>query len=90
MTGTFPEKNDSYKRDSLFFFLVNYRPIITASVLEDIRTIFHDKLDIFIEKYNVLSESRYGFRTNKSTLKRNNCYGVFIDLKKITSYYSKS
>ena len=60
--------------------------------------VFNDRLDKFIEKYCLLNESQYGFRSNRSTSlallelieeittsldNKKATVGVFIDLKKV-------
>lgn len=72
-TGRFPNKMKVAKvipvyksRDKHQF--TNYRPV---SLLPQFSKIlergFNNRLDKFIDKYKLLSDSQYGFRTNRST-----------------------
>ena len=73
----------------------NYRPVSLLPQFSKI--LFYSRLDKFISKHDILSNSQYGFRQNMSTNlallelveeltslidKKNKTIGVFIDLKK--------
>ena len=76
----------------------NYRPVsLLPQFSKILEKIFNNKLDSFIEKYNILSGNQYGFRAKHSTSlaliellenlstsidSKNITVGVFIDLKK--------
>ena len=76
----------------------NYRPVSLLSQFSKVlEKLYVQRLDVFIEKNNLLSESQYGFRTNRSTAlalmkiteeittaidNYEHTIGVFIDLKK--------
>lgn len=76
----------------------NYRPISVLSQFSKIlEKLFTTRLDNFIEKYNILNDNQYGFRSNRSTTlalidlveeitnnidKKRHTMGIFIDLKK--------
>ena len=76
----------------------NYRPVsLLPQFSKILEKVFEKRLDSFINKYNLLSNSQYGFRNNRSTAlalidlienitsaidKRKVTIGVFIDLKK--------
>ena len=76
----------------------NYRPVsLLPQFSKILEKVFEKRLDSFINKYNILSNSQYGFRNNRSTAlalidlienitsaidKRKVTIGVFIDLKK--------
>ena len=102
-TGVFPDKMKTAKVIPLFkagdkHSFNNYRPVSLLSQFSKVlEKFFVQKLDNFIEKNNILSESQYGFRTNWSTAlaimeiieeittaidRRKYTIGVFIDLKK--------
>lgn len=77
----------------------NYRPIsLLPQFSKILEKLFVHRLNNFIEKYNLLSDSQYGFRTKRSTSmavmvfvegistaidSREYTVGVFIDLKKV-------
>ena len=73
LSGTFPNKmklakviplyKTGKKMYSLIIDLVSLLPQF-SKILE---TLFSEQLDVFIEKQNILSESHYGFRSNRST-----------------------
>ena len=103
LKGIFPNKMKTakvipiYKAGDRHQF-TNYRPISLLSQFSKIlEKLFVARLDNFIEKYQLLSEHQYGFRSNRSTLmavtelvesistgmnNREYTVGVFIDLKK--------
>uniref|UniRef100_A0A8C6MEW6 Reverse transcriptase domain-containing protein n=1 Tax=Nothobranchius furzeri TaxID=105023 RepID=A0A8C6MEW6_NOTFU len=102
-SGTFPEKMKTAKVIPIFkngdrHKFDNYRPISVLSQFSKVlEKWFVQKLDNFIEKENLLSESQYGFRSHKSTSlallelneelssaieKKQYTVGLFIDLKK--------
>ena len=76
----------------------NYRPVsLLPQVSKIFEKIYYSRLDKFISKHDILSNSQYGFRQNMSTNlallelleeltssidKKNKTIGVFIDLKK--------
>jgi hypothetical protein len=78
--------------------LTNYRPIsLLPQISKILEKLFNDRLDAFIEKYDILNEAQYGFRKNRSTSSaslelseqittaidnKEYTLGVFIDLKK--------
>ena len=80
------------------FYKINYRPISLLSQFSNIlEKLYNNRLDMFINKCNILSPSQYGFKSSMSTTEtrldlveeittslENNKYtvGVFIDLKK--------
>ncbi len=76
----------------------NYRPVLLLSQFSKIlEKLFNNRLDKVIDKYKLLTESQYGFRSNRATslalidsveeitnsidLKQYTV-GIFIDLKK--------
>ena len=77
----------------------NYRPVsLLPQFSKILEKVFKKRLDSFINKYNLLSNSQYGFRNNRSTAlapidlieniksaidERKVTIGVFIDLKGI-------
>ena len=102
-TGTFPDNMKIakvvplYKSGSKNVFN-NYRPVsLLPQFSKILEKLFNNRLDSFITKYDILSKSQYGFRSNRSTSmalvelleKMTNSIddkkitvGVFIDLKK--------
>ena len=76
----------------------NYRPVsLLLRFPKTFEKIYYSRLDKFISKHDILSNSQYGFRKNMSTNlallelveeltsstdKKNKTIGVFIDLKK--------
>ena len=76
----------------------NYRPVSLLPQFSKIREkIYYSRLDKFISKHDILSNSQYGFRQNMSTNlaflelveeltssidEKNKTIGVFIDLNK--------
>ena len=76
----------------------NYRPVSLLPQLSKIlEKLFNNRMEKFIEKYHLMHDSQYGFRTNTSTSmailefleevtssldKKKTTIGVFIDLKK--------
>ena len=81
------------------FVFTNYRPVyLLLQFSKILEKIFNVRLDKFIEKYNILSSSQYGFRTSTgmstsmalleltesitTALDQKCTIGVFIDLKK--------
>ena len=76
----------------------NYRPVsLLPQFSKILENIYYSRLDKFISKHDILSNSQYGFRQNMSTNlallelveeltssidKKNKTIGVFIDLKK--------
>ena len=103
-TGTFPDNMKIakvvplYKSGSKNVFN-NYRPVsLLPQFSKILEKLFNNRLDSFIAKYDILSKSQYGFRSNRSTSmvlvelleKLTNTIddkkitvGVFIDLKKV-------
>ena len=76
----------------------NYRPVsLLPQFSKILEKLFEKRLDNFISKHDILSESQYGFRTGRSTSmallelienitsaidNKKTTIGVFIDLKK--------
>ena len=101
--GIFPDKLKTakvcpvYKSGSKTEF-TNYRPIsILPSFSKILEKVISNRLISYMEKYNILSCSQYGFRKNHSTYmalmslydkvseaidKNEFCVGIFIDLSK--------
>ena len=77
---------------------INYRPVSLLSQFSKVlEKLFVSKFDDFIEKNNLLNDSQYGFRTQRSTAlalmkltedittaieDKKYTIGIFIDLKK--------
>ena len=86
-----------YKTGNKHHF-TNYRPIsLLPQFSEILEKLFNDRLCKFIDKYKLLTDSQYGFRTNRSTAlaltelteeitnatdNKKFVIGTFIDLKK--------
>ena len=73
LSGTFPNKMKLakvlplYKNGNHNVF-INYRPVsLLPQFSKILEKLFSGKLDVFIEKENILNESQYGFRSNRST-----------------------
>lgn len=102
-SGVFPSKMKIAKVIPIFKageknVFTNYRPVsLLPQFSKLLEKLFNSRLDKFIEKYDILNSSQYGFRTKMSTsmalleltenitaaLDQKNCtIGVFIDLKK--------
>ena len=102
-TGQFPHKMKLAKVTPLYktgdrHHFTNYRPVsLLPQFSKILEKLFNNRLDSFIEKHNLLSNSQYGFRSNHSTSlaltelietitdsidKKQYAAGVFIDLKK--------
>lgn len=102
-TGTFPEKMKLAKVLPIFkngekHLITNYRPISLLDQFSKIlEKLFVQQLDIFLEKYSLLSDCQYGFRSNRSTFlavldfvenittavdRKESALGIFIDLRK--------
>ena len=103
LSGTFPNKMKLAKVIPLYKTgkqnaFTNYRPVsLLPQFSKILEKLFSEQLDVFIEKQNILCESQYGFRSNRSTsmallelieeitsaVDNKKCtIGVFIDLKK--------
>ena len=76
LSGTFPNKMKLAKVIPLYKtgnhnVFTNYRPVSLlpqfSTVQGVLEKVFSGKLDAFIEKENILNESQYGFRSNRST-----------------------
>ena len=102
-TGIFPDGMKTakvialYKAGSKHNF-TNYRPVsLLPQFSKILEKLFNSRLEAFLEKHQLLSDSQYGFRSNKSTSsaiiesieeitmaidKKQQAIGVFIDLKK--------
>ena len=102
-TGQFPNKMKTakvipmYKTGNKHHF-TNYRPIsLLPQFSKILEKLFNDRLCKFIDKYKLLTDSQYGFRTNRSTAlaltelteeitnatdNKKFVIGTFIDLKK--------
>ncbi len=102
-SGKFPNKMEIAKiiplyKDGDRHYFTNYRPVsILPQFSKVLEKLFTKRLDIFIETHNLLVDSQYGFRTNRSTSlalmelieeitngieKNKHIVGIFIDLKK--------
>ena len=102
-TGVFPDIMKIAKVIPLFKSgaddnFSNYRPVSLLPQLSKIlEKLFNNRMEKFIEKYHLMHDSQYGFRTNTSTSmailefleevtssldKKKTTIGVFIDLKK--------
>ena len=101
--GVFPDQMKVAKVIPLFKsgqknVFTNYRPVsLLPQFSKILEKLFDRWLDTFIDKYELLSNSQYGFRSNRSTSlalielleeitssldNKNNGIGVFIDLRK--------
>ena len=76
----------------------NYRPVsLLPQFSKHFEKLFNNRLNNFIEKHKLLTESQYGFRANRSTSmalidsleeitssidQKKHAIGIFIDLKK--------
>ena len=102
-TGVFPDDMKIARVIPLFKagnnnVFTNYRPVsILPQFSKILEKIFNNRLDNFIEKHKILTDSQYGFRRNRSTSlalieliekitesldSKRTTVGVFIDLKK--------
>lgn len=102
-TGTFPQKMKIAKVIPLYktgdkHNFTNYRPVSLLSQFSKIlEKLFSERLVQFVDKNNILSDSQYGFRSERSTslalielteqitkcIDSKQCAaGVFLDLKK--------
>ena len=102
-TGTFPDKMKIAKVIPLYktgnkHQFTNYRPVSLLSQFSKIlEKLFNNRLDSFINKHRLLTESQYGFRSNRATSlalidsveeitnsidQKEYTVGIFIDLKK--------
>ena len=102
-SGIFPDDMKIARVISLYKtreknLFTNYRPVTLLPQFSKIlEKIYYSRLDKFISKHDILSNSQYGFRQNMSTNlallelveeltssidKKNKTIGVFIDLKK--------
>uniref|UniRef100_A0A3Q3EUW8 Reverse transcriptase domain-containing protein n=1 Tax=Labrus bergylta TaxID=56723 RepID=A0A3Q3EUW8_9LABR len=102
-TGKFPRKMKIAKVIPLYktgdkHHFTNYRPVsLLPQFSKILKKLFADRLNKFINKHNLLTDSQYGFRPNRSTSlavieliekitnsldQKNYAAGVFIDLKK--------
>lgn len=86
-----------YKTGNKHLF-TNYRPVsLLPQFSKVLEKPFIKNLDNFLDKYNILSENRYGFRTNRATSlalidaienitnaleQKHHTIGLFLDLKK--------
>lgn len=84
----------------------NYRPIsVLCSLSKIIEKLINVRLVSYLNKYNILADSQYGFRSGKSTQdaiieltsnivenvdNRNKCLAIFLDLKKAFDTVSAS
>ena len=103
LTGIFPTKMKTAKVIPIFksgdrHQFSNYRPISLLSQFSKIlEKLVIQRLNKFIDKYNILTDHQYGFRSNRSTSmavtelveeistavdNKEFMVGVFIDLKK--------
>lgn len=102
-TGQFPNTMKIAKVIPLYktgdkHHFTNYRPVsLLPQFSKILEKIFNDRLEHFIDKHKLITESQYGFRTNRSTSmavtelieeitnsidQKKYAVGVFIDLKK--------
>ncbi len=102
-TGTFPNKMETAKVIPLYksgdkHSFTNYHPVsLLPQFSKILEKIFNNRLDTFILKHNLLTDSQYGFRTNSTTSlalidsienvmnsieQKQFAVGLFIDLKK--------
>ena len=102
-TGSFPNQMKIAKviplhKNGNKHHFTNYRPVsLLPQFSKILEKLFNSRLDSFLDNFNILSESQYGFRTNRSTSQAllesieriteatdNQQYaiGIFIDLKK--------
>lgn len=102
-TGKFPNKMKIAKVVPLYksgdrHHFTNYRPLsLLPQFSKILEKLFNNRFDSFINKYELLSDSQYGFRANSSTAlaltesieeitnaidHKLHSVGVFIDLKK--------
>ena len=102
-SGVFPDSMKVAKVVPLFKsgqnnIFTNYRPVsLLPQFSKILEKLFNKRLDKFVNKYNILSESQYGFRENRSTSlalmeliedltqasdDHTHTIGGFIDLKK--------
>ncbi|XP_060780217.1 uncharacterized protein LOC132888186 isoform X1 [Neoarius graeffei] len=72
-SGTFPDKMKIARVIPLFktgdrHHFTNYRPVsLLPQFSKILEKLFSDRLDKFIEKHNLLTDSQYGFRMDRST-----------------------
>lgn len=102
-TGSFPQKMKIAKIIPLYkagekHHFTNYRPVsLLCQFSKILEKLYIVRLDNFINKHNILTDSQYGFRANRSTAmalmelteeitnsldNKKYVVGVFIDLKK--------
>ena len=102
-TGTFPDKMKIAKVIPLYktgnkHQFTNYRPVsLLPQFSKILEKLFNNRLEKFIDKHKLLTESQYGFRSNRATSLalidsveeitnsidlRQYTVGIFIDLKK--------
>uniref|UniRef100_A0A672F466 Reverse transcriptase domain-containing protein n=1 Tax=Salarias fasciatus TaxID=181472 RepID=A0A672F466_SALFA len=102
-TGAFPQKMKMAKVIPLYRsgdskLYSNYRPVsLLCQFSKVLEKLFEKRLKVFLEKFNILSDSQYGFREQRPTAlalldlteeissyidKSNHVIGVFVDLKK--------
>ncbi|XP_013867620.1 RNA-directed DNA polymerase from mobile element jockey [Austrofundulus limnaeus] len=102
-TGTFPNKMKIAKVVPLFktgnkHLFTNYRPVsLLPQFSKILEKLFNKRLDKFIDKHKLITESQYGFRANRSTAlalvdsveeitnsidQKQYTIGIFLDLKK--------
>lgn len=102
-TGSFPDEMKTAKVIPLFktgskHHFTNYRPVsLLPQFSKILEKAFNNRLDLFLEKHQLLAESQYGFRANRSTTlaliesmeeitnaidNKQYAIGLFIDLKK--------
>ena len=101
--GVFPDNMKVVKVVPLFKagekdIFTNYRPVsLLPQFSKVLEKLFNKRLDEFMDKFEILCESQYGFRSNRSTShailelmenvtnaldKKQSVIGIFIDLKK--------
>ncbi len=103
LTGTFPNRMKTAKVIPLYksgnrHHFTNYRPVsLLPQFSKILEKLFNNRLDKFIDKHKLLTDSQYGFRAHRSTSlallelieeitnsieQKKHAVGIFIDLSK--------